>query len=256
MPFRLLAPNVVTLLALCSGLTSIRFSMEGRIDWAVAAIVIAALLDGVDGRLARLLRSTSRFGAELDSLADFVNFGVAPAILLYTWTLYGLKSIGWIAAILFAIAVALRLARFNVMLDDVDKPKWQAMFFVGVPSPAGAIMVLLPVYLGQLGMIPDDGAGLELVVAAYVLLLAFLLASRLPAFSGKSSGLRVSRDIFFPVLIGTVSLAALLVSYPYEVLSTVTVGYLLTIPLAWASWRRHARKDAEAAQVRPTSGEG
>ena len=237
-PFRLIAPNVVTLLALSSGLTSIRFSMEGRIDWAVAAIVIAAVLDGLDGRVARLLRSTSRFGAELDSLADFVNFGVAPAILLYTWSLHGLKSLGWIAAILFAIAAALRLARFNVMLEDANKPKWQDMFFVGIPSPAGAIMVLLPVYLGQIGLIGSNGAGIEIVVCAFVLCMAFLMASRIPAWSGKGTGLRVSRNLFLPVLIVAVSIAALLVSFPYKVLSGITVLYLCTIPWAWIAWLR------------------
>jgi len=243
-PFRLIAPNAVTLLALSSGLTSIRFSMEGRIDWAVAAIVVAAILDGLDGRVARLLRSTSRFGEELDSLADFVNFGVAPAILLYTWSLDGLKSLGWIAAILFAIATALRLARFNVMLDDAEKPKWQSMFFVGIPSPAGAIIVLLPVYLGKLGVLPDSGKGLEPVIAIFVLAMAFMVASRLPAFSGKGGGIRVSRDLFFPVLIITVLFVGLLVSYPYEVLSGVTIAYLASVPLAWRMWARHARKDA------------
>ena len=248
-PFRLIAPNAVTLLALSSGLTSIRFSMEGRIDWAIAAIVVAAILDGLDGRVARLLRSTSRFGEELDSLADFVNFGVAPAILLYTWSLDGLKSIGWIAVILFAIANALRLARFNVMLDDTEKPNWQNMFFVGIPSPAGAIIVLLPVYLGQLGLIADGGKGLEPAIAAYVLVLAFMVASRLPAFSGKGGGIRVSRDLFFPVLIITVLAAGLLVSYPYEMLSAVTVGYLLSVPIAWRVWQRHSRKDLRQKEV-------
>ena len=246
-PFRLIAPNVVTLLALSSGLTSIRFSMEGRVDWAIGAIVIAAVLDGLDGRVARLLRSTSRFGEELDSLADFVNFGVAPAILLYTWSLDGLKSLGWIAAILFAIATALRLARFNVMLDDTEKPKWHALFFVGIPSPAGAIIVMLPVYLGQLGLITDAGKGLEAPIAVFVLALAFMVASRLPAFSGKGGGIRVSRDLFFPVLIITVSFAALLVSFPYVVLSAITIGYLLTLPIAWRVWHRHARQDARKA---------
>lgn len=248
-PFRLIAPNVVTLLALSSGLTSIRFSMEGRIDWAIAAIVIAAVLDGLDGRVARLLRSTSRFGAELDSLADFVNFGVAPALLLYTWSLNEMKSLGWIAAILFAIATALRLARFNVMLDDTEKPKWQSMFFVGIPSPAGAIIVLLPVYLSQLGLVPVAGAGVEPAIASFVLVLAFMVASRLPAFSGKGGGIRVSRDLFFPVLIGAVLMAALLVSYPYEVLSTLTIAYLASVPIAWRLWHRYQRAEAPGGPI-------
>src|ERR1044071_1351223 len=130
-PVRMLVPNFFTLLGLCAGLTSIRMSIEGRYELALAAIVFAALLDGVDGRVARLLKATSRFGAELDSLADFVNFGVAPAILIFTWGLGDLKSLGWIVVMLFALASALRLARFNVANDE-DKPKWQSNYFSGM----------------------------------------------------------------------------------------------------------------------------
>src|SRR6516225_6298683 len=125
-PVRMLLPNLITLLALCAGLTAIRLALEGRLKWAVAAIVVAALLDGIDGRVARLLKGTSRFGAELDSLADFVNFGVAPALIVYLWDLQSLKSAGWIAAMVFAICTGLRLARFNVMIEDADKPVWAA----------------------------------------------------------------------------------------------------------------------------------
>src|ERR1700753_3027091 len=151
-PVRTLAPNVVTLLALCAGLTAIRMAFEDRYVLAVAAIVFAAILDGIDGRLARLLKGTSRFGAELDSLSDFVNFGVAPALILYFWGLHELKSAGWIAALVFAICAGLRLARFNVMIDDPNQPSWAANFFVGVPAPAGAITVLLPIYVALLGL--------------------------------------------------------------------------------------------------------
>src|ERR1700674_1625529 len=151
-PVRTLLPNLITLLALCAGLTAIRLAVEEKLEWAVAAIVFAALLDGIDGRIARLLRGTSRFGAELDSLADFVNFGVAPALIVYFWSLHELKSAGWIAAMVFAICAGLRLARFNVMIDDPNKPAWAGNFFVGIPAPAGAITVLLPVYLYFLGI--------------------------------------------------------------------------------------------------------
>src|ERR1700689_4328407 len=145
-PVRTLVPNVVTLLALCAGLTAIRMAFEDRYTLALAAIVFAAILDGIDGRLARLMKGTSRFGAELDSLSDFVNFGVAPALILYFWGLHDLKSAGCIRAMGFAIFTARRLARFNVMTDDPDRPAWAANFFVGVPAPAGAIIVLLPIY--------------------------------------------------------------------------------------------------------------
>src|SRR5437879_7877221 len=151
-PVRTLVPNLITLLALCAGLTAIRFAIEAKLEWALAAVVFAALLDGIDGRVARLLKGTSRFGAELDSLADFVNFGVAPALILYFWGLQDLGHAGWIAAMVFAICCGLRLARFNVMIDDPNRPVWAANFFVGMPAPGGAITVLLPIYIYFLGM--------------------------------------------------------------------------------------------------------
>src|SRR5436190_594349 len=138
-PVRTLVPNLITLLALCAGLTAIRLALEDKLEWAVAAIVFAALLDGIDGRVARMLKGTSRFGAELDSLADFVNFGVAPALMLYFWGLRELGNLGWIAGLVFAISTGLRLARFNVMVEDPNKPAWAAKFFMGVPAPAGAM---------------------------------------------------------------------------------------------------------------------
>src|SRR3979409_2236031 len=134
-PVRTLVPNLITLLALCAGLTAIRLAFEEKLEWAVAAIVFAAMLDGIDGRVARMLKGTSKFGAELDRLADFVNFGVAPALILYFWALHTLKSAGWIAALVFAICAALRLARFNVMIEDPNRPAWAANYFVGVPAP-------------------------------------------------------------------------------------------------------------------------
>src|SRR5581483_5850152 len=149
-PVRVLVPNVVTLLALCAGLTAIRMAFENRYALALAAIVFAAILDGIDGRLARFLKGTSKFGAELDSLSDFVNFGVAPAMVIYFWGLHDLKSAGWIAAMALAICAGLRLARFNVMSEDPDRPAWTANFFVGMPAPAGAITVLLPIYIALL----------------------------------------------------------------------------------------------------------
>src|SRR5215211_1288714 len=151
-PIRLLVPNLITLLALCAGLTAIRLAMEARLEFALAAIVFAAFLDGVDGRVARLIKGQSRFGAELDSLADFVNFGVAPALILYFWGLHELGNAGWIAAMVLAICAGLRLARFNAMLDDPNRPEWKKNFFVGMAAPAGAIAALLPIYLHFIGL--------------------------------------------------------------------------------------------------------
>src|SRR2546426_11384153 len=150
-PVRTLVPNVITLLALCAGLTAIRLAVEQKLDLALAAIVLAAVLDGIDGRIARLIKGTSRFGAELDSLADFVNFGVAPALILYFWDLHELRSAGWIAALVVAICAGLRLARFNVSTDDPNRPAWASNFFVGMPAPAGAVTALLPIYVNLLG---------------------------------------------------------------------------------------------------------
>src|SRR5260221_6640051 len=182
-PVRTLLPNLITLLALCAGLTAIRLAVEDKLDFALAAIVFAALLDGIDGRIARMLKGTSRFGAELDSLADFVNFGVAPALILYFWGLHELGNAGWIAAMVFAICAGLRLARFNVMIDDPNRPAWAANFFVGMPAPGGAITVLLPLYVHFLGV--PRLSFVTPVILLYTVAIAFLLVSRLPVFSGK-----------------------------------------------------------------------
>ena len=252
-PVRTLVPNLITLLALCAGLTAIRLAVEERLEWAVAAIVFAALLDGVDGRVARMLRGTSRFGAELDSLADFVNFGVAPALMLYFWGLHGLGNAGWIAAMVFAICTGLRLARFNVMIDDPNKPAWAGNFFTGVPAPAGAITVLLPIYVYFLGM--PRLAFVAPVTLVYTLAVAFLMVSRLPVWSGKRVGKRVAPEMVLPVFVAVVLFFALLVSYPWVVLTIGTVCYLACLPLGWLSYRKHQRRDAAAAvQARAPAG--
>ena len=244
-PVRTLLPNLITLLALCAGLTAIRLAVEDKLEWAVAAIVFAALLDGVDGRVARMLKGTSRFGAELDSLADFVNFGVAPALMLYFWGLHELGNAGWIAAMVFAISTGLRLARFNVMADDPNKPAWAANFFVGVPAPAGAITVLLPIYVYFLGM--PRVVFVAPVALVYTLTIAFLMVSRLPVFSGKRVGKRVAPEMVLPVFVAVVLFFALLISYPWVVLTIGTVCFLASLPLGYLSYRNHERKDAAAA---------
>jgi CDP-diacylglycerol--serine O-phosphatidyltransferase len=235
-----IVPNLITLLALCLGLTAIRLAFEGRLEPAVIAIVVAAALDGVDGRVARLLKGTSRFGAELDSLADFVNFGVTPALVLYGFVLYHLKALGWIVALVFAIAAALRLARFNVMIDDPDRPEWKKNFFVGVAAPAGAITSLLPVYLYLLG-VPANGPAAAPLALAYVLAIAFLMVSTIPTFSGKSVGSRVPRQWVLPIFVITVALFGLLVSFPFEVLAIGTVLFLGSIPFSVARHRQYER---------------
>ena len=244
-PVRTLLPNLITLLALCAGLTAIRLAVENKLELALAAIVFAALLDGIDGRVARLLKGTSRFGAELDSLADFVNFGVAPALILYFWGLHELKSAGWIAAMVFAICAGLRLARFNVMIDDPNKPAWAGNFFTGIPAPAGAITVLLPIYLNFLGV--PNGLITVWLTFFYTLAIALLMVSKLPVFSGKRVGKRVSPDMVLPVFVAVVLAFALLISYPWEVLTLGTLVYIGCLPLGWLSYRKYQRKDEVVA---------
>lgn len=239
-PVRMLVPNMITLLAICAGLTAIRLSTEGRMELAVAAIVFAAVLDGIDGRVARMIKGQSKFGAELDSLADFVNFGVAPGLMLYFWQLHELRDGGWIAAMIYAISSGLRLARFNATIDDPNKPPFAANFFTGVPAPAGAITVLLPVYMAFLGL-PKPPA---LLTALYTLLIAFLMVSRLPVFSGKTMRMRVPPEMVLPVFVAVVFFVALLVVYPWQILSAGSILYLASLPLGFKSYRRHAMRHA------------
>ena len=214
---------------------------------ALAAVVFAAILDGIDGRLARLLKGTSRFGAELDSLSDFVNFGVAPALILYFWGLHDLRSIGWIAALVFALCGGLRLARFNVMIDDPNRPVWAGNFFTGIPAPAGAITVLLPIYLFFLGL-PVNLVTIWFTFV-YTLAIALLMVSRLPVFSGKRVGKRVPPELVLPVFVVVVLFVALLISYPWIVLSVGTLIYLACLPIGWQAYRNYEKRDAEAAQT-------
>jgi CDP-diacylglycerol---serine O-phosphatidyltransferase len=247
-PVRMLVPNVITLLAICAGLTAIRLSTEGRMDIAVYAIVFAAVLDGIDGRVARMIKGQSKFGAELDSLADFVNFGVAPGLILYFWQLHELNNGGWIAAMVFAISGGLRLARFNASIDDPNKPPYAGNYFTGVPAPAGAILALLPLYLAFLGT-PKPPATLT---AGYVLLIAFLMVSRLPVFSGKQVRLRVPPEMVLPVFVSVIFFIAILIGYPWHILSIGSVLYLASLPLGWKSYKDHERA-AAAAQASPAT---
>ena len=251
-PVRTLVPNVITLLALCAGLTAIRMAFEDRYTLALAAIVFAAILDGIDGRLARLLKGTSRFGAELDSLADFVNFGVAPALILYFWGLHDLKSAGWIAAMVFAISAGLRLARFNVMIEDPDRPAWASNFFVGVPAPAGAITVLLPIYAAFLGLPRSEF--LTWLTLFYTLAIASLMVSRLPVFSGKRVGTRVPPEMLGPAAVMVVLFFALLIDYPWIILTTGTLAYLVSLPLGYLSYRRYERRSRESRDLAVAAG--
>ena len=244
-PFRLIAPNVITLLALCLGLTAMRLVVEGKLETATICILVAAALDGVDGRLARMLKGTSRFGAELDSLSDFVNFGVATGYVLWIFVLHDLRSFGWIIVLTLACAMALRLARFNVMIDDPHRPEWQKNFFVGMPAPAGAITAMLPLYLHFIGVpVQDYGA---VPVGLYILFIAFLTISRIPCYAGKTLGTRVPRDRVLPIFVAVVVVAGLLFAYPFEVLSLVVIAYLALIPVSAARYRKLDREHEAAS---------
>jgi CDP-diacylglycerol--serine O-phosphatidyltransferase len=256
-PVRLMVPNLFTLAGLAAGLTAIRMAIDGRFDLALYLIVFAALLDGVDGRVARMLKASSRFGAELDSLADFVNFGVAPAIVIFIWGNWptpGLKGLAWIVVVLLAMASCLRLARFNSALDE-ERPKWQSNFFTGVPAPAGAILALLPVYLEGVGL-TEVRAGAALVgVLAYTLLIAVLMVSTIPTFSGKLLGERVRREWVLPLFVLVGALFAMLVTYPFATLTVGSLVYLALIPLSFGRFRRHARSaGAPPGEAAPQSG--
>jgi CDP-diacylglycerol--serine O-phosphatidyltransferase len=242
-PMRMVLPNLVTVLAICAGLSGIRFGFEGRFEPAVVMVLLAAFLDGIDGRLARMLKATSKFGAQMDSLADIVNFGVAPALVLYAFLLDRAGSPGWIAALLFAIACGLRLARFNVLDEDSDRPVWQSEYFVGVPAPAGAVLVMLPLYLYFLrtGLEPSRAAAF--VASGFTVLVAFLLVSRLPVYSGKS--LKVPGDRVLPIILGVVLYVLLLMTYPWYTLTASVAGYLVFLPFSVLAYSKRAKREGE-----------
>lgn len=244
-PIRLILPNMITVLAICAGLSGIRLAFEHRVEPAVVMVLIAAFLDGIDGRVARALKATSRFGAQMDSLADIVNFGVAPALVLYAFMLDRAGNFGWIAALLFAIACGLRLARFNVLEEDEERPIWQGDYFVGVPAPAGAVLVMLPVYAGFLGLAPDPFVAY--LASAYTIVIALLLISRLPVYSGKSEGSRIRRDLVMPLLLGVALYVLLLASYTWETMTASAIAYLVYLPFSARAYSRRAAREAAMA---------
>lgn len=247
-PLRNLLPNILTVLALCAGLTAIRFGLEGRYEFAVYAIIVAALLDALDGRVARMLQAQSSFGAELDSLADFFNFGVAPVLILYTWSLETLGGLGWVAVLAYAVACALRLARFNVSGEDPDRPSWANAFFVGVPAPAAAGLVMLPLYM-DFTQITTFNTWPSLV-AGHIGVIAFLMVSKLPTFSGKHLRLSTRRERALPVLLGVAVFAALTVSYPWATVIGVSCVYIATLPLSFWRYRVLSRRTQMARAAR------
>ncbi len=237
--FNKLIPNILTVLALCAGLTGIRFALHGKWEAAVTAILVAAVFDGLDGRIARLLHGTSKFGAELDSLSDFVSFGVAPAMILYFFSMQTAGSLGWAVVLLFAVCCALRLARFNTMIGQPDLPPWAYNFFTGVPAPAAAGLALLPMML-EFQFDDVDFFAHPMVVGTVLVLVAFLMVSRIPTFSGKK--FRVPHKYVLPVLLVVGLLTAFLVSAPWTTISVVALIYLGSIPLSLSAFRKLSRQ--------------
>lgn len=249
LPFNRMIPNILTLLALCAGMTAIRFGLQERWEHAVLAILVAAVLDGLDGRIARILKGASKFGAELDSLSDFVCFGVAPAVLLYLWTLQGAGQIGWMLSLLFSVCCALRLARFNTNLDSPPLP-WSRNFFTGVPAPAGGGLALMPMALTfQFG----DGIFREpAVVGSLIFVIALLMVSRVPTFSGKR--ISVEQRWILPTMLLVSLLAAALVSAPWMTLWLVALLYVCSFPFSIRSFNRQ-KAEAEQSSTEPLSGQ-
>lgn len=244
LPLRAVLPNAVTAMALCSGLTGVRFAIAGDWQLAVSMILLAGVLDGIDGRIARLVRGESRFGAELDSLSDTVAFGVSPALILYLWSLQTLPRLGWLCALMFAVFCALRLARFNAAIDLDDQPHKSAGFFTGVPSPAGAVLAMLPMYLWFLTDI--DLLRAPLVVAPWVALIALLMVSSIASFSWTS--LRLRQSIRFEAVAIIAMLGAVFASAPWHTLSGLCLLYLASLLF---STRAYARVKRQRAALRP-----
>ncbi len=241
-------PNILTLMATAAGLTGMRFAIDERWEAAVAAIVVAAILDALDGRVARLLKGASKFGAELDSLSDFVCFGVAPAMILYLWAMPGNAKAGWVACMLFAMSMALRLARFNVALDDPNKPAWTKNFFTGVPAPAAAGLVLLPMVVSFL--FDDDFVRRPEVVGFFLIGVGALVVSTIPTFSFKTA--RIRRSWMLMTMLGVAAFAAFVVSAPWETLAAILLAYGITIPFSYRSFSKLMSREAPVAEPAST----
>lgn len=242
LPLRSVAPNAVTALALCSGLSGIRFAISGNWELAVVMVLVAGVLDGLDGRVARMLHGESRFGAELDSLSDAISFGVSPALIVYLWSLNTLPRFGWMAALVLAVFCALRLARFNAAIDAAEQPHKSAGFLTGVPAPAGAVLALLPLFLWFVTEAPilRDPR----LVAPWTIFVALLMVSSIATFSWTS--LRLRRNIRFEAIAVVVLVGAAAVSAPWQTAAAGGVAYLFAIPFSIASYGRIKRLRAGA----------
>ena len=240
---RVILPNMLTLIGVCIGLTSIRFALDGRFEFAIVAIILAALIDGLDGRIARLIKGTSKVGKELDSLTDMISFGVAPAFIMYFWKLNTLGRFGWLLCLIYVICVALRLARFNI--NSNQEPSWRDNFFEGVPSPAGGVLVLTPLIFSLSGFDYLE-LNYNFIVPIFFIVTSFLLISKFPSYSFKKIVIPRKTTIF--LLFGIVLFFGLLLIYTFNVIALSVVIYLLLLPISLMHFQK-LKKDHENDKI-------
>ena len=241
---RVILPNMLTLIGVCIGLTSIRFALDGRYEFAIIAIIIAAVIDGLDGRIARLIKGTSKVGKELDSLTDMISFGVAPAFIMYFWKLNELGRFGWLVCLIYVICVALRLARFNV--NTGGEPSWRDNFFEGVPSPAGGILVLTPLIF-SMSSIEVFKIDYAIIVPIFFIVTPFLLISKFPSYSFKKIVIQRKATIF--LLFGIVLFFGLLLIYPFNVISISAMIYLTLLPISFLHYQKLKKENEDDSQI-------
>ena len=241
---RVILPNMLTLIGVCIGLTSIRFALDGRFELAIIAIIFAALIDGLDGRIARLIKGTSKVGKELDSLTDMISFGVAPAFIMYFWKLNTLERFGWLLCLVFVICVALRLARFNV--NSNQEPSWKDNFFEGVPSPAGGILVLTPLIISLSGF-DYIQLNYEIIVPIFFIVTSFLLISKFPSYSFKKIVIQRKTTIF--LLFGIILFFGLLLIYPFNVIAISSIIYLTMLPISFFHYQKLKKQNQDKESI-------
>ena len=241
---RMILPNMLTLIGVCIGLTSIRFSFNGQFDLAIIAIIFAALIDGLDGRIARLIKGTSKVGKELDSLTDMISFGVAPAFIMYFWTLSSLGRLGWLICLIYVICVALRLARFNI--NSNQEPSWRDNFFEGVPSPAGGILVLTPLVISMTNfdLIKIDN---NIIAPIFFIVTSLLLISKFPTYSFKKIVIQRQTTIF--LLFGIILFFGFILIYPFVAISISAILYLLMFPISYFHYNKLKKQDADKTNI-------
>ena len=241
---RVILPNMLTLIGVCIGLTSIRFALDEKFEFAIIAIIFAALIDGLDGRIARLIKGTSKVGKELDSLTDMISFGVAPAFIMYFWKLNTLGRFGWLVCLIYVICVALRLARFNV--NSNQDPSWKDNFFEGVPSPAGGILVLTPLII-SLTDFNYIQLNYDVIVPAFFIITSLLLISKFPSYSLKK--IVIQRKVTIFLLFGIVLFFGLLLIYPFNIIAISAIIYLLILPISFIHYQKLKKQNQDKDSI-------